>query len=280
MVTIRKRETSLENIQESFEDENMAYGLFREEEDKNVILSPKIEITEQDLNDIPALRELHDTILQWEEALKRARGQQAYTIKRAIIEMRKDQYVIKQSYKPVTQIQRITKSYVKNGSDFSTIFLSYLIDPSVAKKILNYYGDLRHSGELEFRLILDDLATKAFHNDPIRKRLYQLRLDGYTSKEISEKLQEEFNSTFSIGYITHVFNVQVAKKIARQAEEEYLMWLYKSKGLPMRQCKKCGEWLPEHKFFFSCTKKGNSIVYLSVCKSCRNKYQKRAGSKK
>lgn len=63
MITVRKRETSLEGIQESFEDENMAYGLFKEQGDKNVILSPKIAITEQDLEEIPFLRQLHETIL-------------------------------------------------------------------------------------------------------------------------------------------------------------------------------------------------------------------------
>lgn len=275
MITVRKRETSLEGIQESFEDENMAYGLFKEQGDKNVILSPKIAITEQDLEEIPFLRQLHETILQWEQLLKKSRGKDAFVIKKAIIDMRKDQYIIKQSYKQPISAHKITKTYIKSGDDIINIYLTSLLDPKIVKKILTLYHDIQNSGEPEFKMTFDEIVNKALSNDPLRKRLYELRIQGYPDKEISSKLQDEFGRTFSVGYISHVFNVQIVKRITKQAEEDYLLWFYKKNNLPMRRCNKCGELLPEHNVFFSCTKRKGKTAFLSTCKSCRNKYKKR-----
>lgn len=275
MITVRKRETSLEGIQESFEDENMAYGLFKEQGDKNVILSPKIAITEQDLEEIPFLRQLHETILQWEQLLKKSRGKDAFVIKKAIIDMRKDQYIIKQSYKQPISAHKITKTYIKSGDDIINTYLTSLLDPKIVKKILTLYHDIQNSGEPEFKMTFDEIVNKALSNDPLRKRLYELRIQGYPDKEISSKLQDEFGRTFSVGYISHVFNVQIVKRITKQAEEDYLLWFYKKNNLPMRRCNKCGELLPEHNVFFSCTKRKGKIAFLSTCKSCRNKYKKR-----
>jgi hypothetical protein len=68
-------------------------------ENKNTLFSPKISITKEDLNTIPPLKQLRDTITEWETALKRSTGtKDAYIIKKALIEMRKDQYLIKQAY--------------------------------------------------------------------------------------------------------------------------------------------------------------------------------------
>lgn len=67
------------------------------EEDKNVIFQPKISITKKDLETIPLLAQLRETIDQWEEALPRTSGKEAYVIKKALIDMRKDQYIIKQA---------------------------------------------------------------------------------------------------------------------------------------------------------------------------------------
>lgn len=275
MITVRKRETSLEGIQESFEDENMAYGLFKEQGDKNVILSPKIAITEQDLEEIPFLRQLHETILQWEQLLKKSRGKDAFVIKKAIIDMRKDQYIIKQSYKQPISAHKITKTYIKSGDDIINTYLTSLLDPKIVKKILTLYHDIQNSGEPEFKMTFDEIVNKALSNDPLRKRLYELRIQGYPDKEISSKLQDEFGRTFSVGYISHVFNVQIVKRITKQAEEDYLLWFYKKNNLPMRRCNKCGELLPEHNVFFSCTKRKGKTAFLSTCKSCRNKYKKR-----
>lgn len=78
--------------------EDGVYNLIKEN-DKNVIFAPKISITKKDLEEIPPLRQLRDAIERWEAKLKVATGRDAYIIKKALIEMRKDQYLIKQFYR-------------------------------------------------------------------------------------------------------------------------------------------------------------------------------------
>jgi hypothetical protein len=90
LATITKRETSLEGLASQFENgEDGLYDLMVEE-DKNVIFKPKIAITKKDLEEIPELQQARDAIHYWEEKLKTATGRDAFIIKKAIIDFRKD----------------------------------------------------------------------------------------------------------------------------------------------------------------------------------------------
>ena len=87
--TINKRETSFENLASQFESgEDGIYDLITE--NKNVIFRPKISITQKDLDEIPELRQVREAIQYWESRLKTATGRDAFIIKTAIIELRKD----------------------------------------------------------------------------------------------------------------------------------------------------------------------------------------------
>jgi len=87
--TISTRETSFEGLVSQFENgEDGVYNLITK--NKNVIFKPKVSITKKDLEEIPPLRQLRESITQWEAALKRAEGKKAYIIKKSLIEMRKD----------------------------------------------------------------------------------------------------------------------------------------------------------------------------------------------
>lgn len=59
MVTINKRETSFEGLVGKFENgEDGIYNMIIE--DKNVLLTPKYSITQEDIDSIPHLKELRD----------------------------------------------------------------------------------------------------------------------------------------------------------------------------------------------------------------------------
>jgi hypothetical protein len=96
-VTIDKRETSFEGLVEKFENgEDGIYNLMTN--DKNIIFQHKQEITEEDIETVPGLKELHNAIVEVEAAAKAATGKKKYLLKKQLIEMRKDQYVLKNSY--------------------------------------------------------------------------------------------------------------------------------------------------------------------------------------
>ena len=108
--TIRERETSLEGLSASFENkysdgggnhsaEDYVYNLIIEN-DKNIILTPKKSITQQDIQEIPGMANLIKEIKRLEnEVFPYAKGKQRYSVKKNIIELYKDTYVLKACYK-------------------------------------------------------------------------------------------------------------------------------------------------------------------------------------
>ena len=105
-ITVTKREMSFEGLVGRLENgEDGIYNMIAN--DKNIIFQPKVSITPQDLEEMPELKKLHEAILKVEEQLKTARGKTAYKLRKQLIEMRKDQYVIKGSYKKPIKTQNV-----------------------------------------------------------------------------------------------------------------------------------------------------------------------------
>ena len=95
MTTVNKRETSFEGLVAQFENgEDGIYNLIANN-NKNIIFQPKVTITKKDIEEIKELKQLKEAITIWENKLKTTTGKDAYIIKRTLIELRKDQYIIK-----------------------------------------------------------------------------------------------------------------------------------------------------------------------------------------
>ena len=89
MITVNKRETSFEGLAEKFENgEDGIYNLMTN--DKNILFSPKIEITARDIETVPGLKSLKEAMAQVEAAGKVATGKNKYLLKKQLIEMRRD----------------------------------------------------------------------------------------------------------------------------------------------------------------------------------------------
>ena len=82
LVTINKRETSYQGLVSKFE--NGEDGLFNItiENDKNVILTPKVSITPKDVAEIPELQALKESIEIIKDKGVRANGKEKYQLKR------------------------------------------------------------------------------------------------------------------------------------------------------------------------------------------------------
>ena len=98
MITINKRETSYQGLAESFESgEDGLYNLMID--DKNRLLTHKYKITEKDLNEIKPLKDLRESIAAVEKMEKEATGKRKFLLKKQLIEMHQEQYIIKNFYK-------------------------------------------------------------------------------------------------------------------------------------------------------------------------------------
>ena len=285
MTTVNKRECSFEGLVSQLENgEDGIYNLVNE--DKNVIFQPKIQITQRDLDTIPYLKQLRDTINAWEAAAKHASGKDAFIMKKALIEMRKDQYLIKQAYyQPIvscklTKTSRVIppledKSYLK-GSEIVVKGIS-LMDTKTVSAVLCNYTKLKEDSWDQFdgdtwylMQDFDKLCTKALADYPIYDRIVEWKIDGKPNSEIQKLLDEEFNQTYSVEYISSLWRNKIPKVIAEQAKEDFLIWEYTRRGYPMKKCSKCGQIKPANNLFFSKNKTSKDNWY-SICKKCRNK---------
>ena len=292
MTTVNKREISFEGLVEQFENgEDGVYNLITN--NKQIIFQPKVTITKKDLEEIPALKQLYDTIIFWEKRLKLAEGKDKYIIKKALIEMRKDQYIIKNAYrKPIipnklthsTRVIRLedkTHEFDKDGYPIPEGFS--LLNPKICEIILCNYSRLKEDSQDNFEsdtwyMIHDfeNACDKALKPYPLYMRLVEYKIDGLQNIEIQEKLQFEFGIKHSVEYISSLWRNKIPKLIAAAAEDEYLDWYYLNveRG-QYKKCSRCGQIKLAHNKYFSKNKTSKDGFY-SICKECRNK---KAGQK-
>lgn len=285
LVTVNKRETSFEGLVSQFENgEDGIYNLMTK--NKNIIFQPKKSITKQDLEEIQPLRQLKEAIDLWEAKLKTVKGKDAFIIKSALIEMRKDQYVIKNAYRQPIVTTKLTRTkyflkldenitFDKDGYCVSTGVTC--IDPRICETALCNYAKLKQVSEGNFESDLwyfmfdfDQLLEKALKDEPLYRRIVQYKIEGLQNEEIQKALQEEFNMTHTVEYISSLWRNKIPKMIASVAEDEYLQWYYlnEKKG-KYKRCSRCGQIKLAHSKYFSKNKTSKDGFY-SLCKCCRN----------
>ena len=294
--TINKRETSFEGLINKFDNgEDGIYNMIAN--DKNIIFTPKVSITHKDLDEIPALRELREAIEQVEIAEKAARGKRKFLLKKQLIEMRQDQYVIKNAYrKPIYCVNAI-KSFSKLDLDEKILFddkeLAYstglisLLDAKHISALLCHYSRLKEdvwgkfSSDTYYLMEdLDALIEKTLKEKyPLYYDLLIYKIDGKQNLEIQNLLYEKHGIKHSVEYISSLWRNKIPKLLAEQEQEDYLIWYYtfEKKG-KWKKCSRCGEIKLAHNLFFS-KNKTSKDGYYSICKACRNKKTKDKGEK-
>ena len=287
LTTVNKRETSYEGLVSQLENgEDGIYNLIGDN-NKNVIFQPKITITKEDIETIPFLKQLREAIEDWERKLKKAEGKEAYIIKKTIIELRKDQYIIKNDYQKPVIPQKITKSKNFPVLDCSHSFDDEgyvipegvtLVDPKVVSAVLCNYLGLKQECDGKFDRDLwylmydfDVLLEEALVDYPLYKRIVEYKIDGLQNAEIQSLIAEEFGITHSVEYISSLWRNKIPKMIASMAEDQYLDWFYtdQEKG-KYKKCSRCGQIKLAHNKYFSKNKTSKDGFY-SICKNCRNK---------
>jgi len=199
MATINKRETSFEGLVSQLENgEDGIYNMITN--NKNVIFQPKVMITKKDVEEVPGLSQLRDAIKMWEQRLKTASGKEAFIIKTTIIELRKDQYLLKDSFRKPIIPKNITRSkhFTTLEDDFSFDDEGYIVpegvslcNPKVVSAILCNYNLLMSESWGEFERDLwvvmktfNSIADAALKDYPLYERITEYKVDGLQNIEI------------------------------------------------------------------------------------------------
>ena len=288
MVTVNKRETSFEGLAGKLENgEDGIYGMIAN--DKNIIFSPKVSITEEDIAEIPGLKELRTEIERVEEAAKNARGKKAFLLKKQAIEMRQDQYVLKNAYRKPIFCMNLIKSISKinldeeitvddKGEVKSTGFINLFNDKHISILLCNY-AKLKEDSWSDFnndlKWLMFDLDTAVDNalqeKYPLYYDLVIYKIDGKQNQEIQDLLFQKHGIKHSVEYISSLWRNKIPKLIAEQAQTDWLIWHYtqEEKG-KWKKCSRCGQIKLAHNRFFSKNKTSKDGFY-SICKECRNK---------
>lgn len=288
MVTVNRRETSFQGLAGQLENgEDGIYNMIAN--DKNIIFMPKVTITEEDIKEIPGLKDLRDAIDNVEKQFKAATGKRKFLLKKQLIEMRQDQYVLKSVYRQPMYMMNVTKSFSKlqldgkititeDGQVKSTELVS-LFDQKHVSALLCNYSKLKEDAWSKFSSDsyylmedLDNLIERTLKDKyPLYYDLLIYKIDGKQNIEIQELLNEKHGIKHSVEYISSLWRNKIPKLLAEQAQEDYLIWYYtmQERG-KWKRCSRCGEVKLAHNRFFSKNKTSKDGFY-SICKCCRNK---------
>ncbi len=275
LVTVNKRETSREGLIDKLEGgESAFYQLIKQ--DRSTILTPKVEITEEDIAEVPGLAQLREEIAKLEKLLKtsdkldtKSRGK----VKQTIIEMRRDQYVLKNAYRqPIfgkgnPTVMDTDATYDLSLQDASQVLALLVNYPQLKEEFLdNNMSDMKWILE-----DLDRLIKKALKDKESLMFILQGKMIGASNNEIRALLKEIFNLDHTQEYISSLYRNKIPALIVEAARDEWINYMYtdKLKG-NYKRCSRCKKIKLANNRNFSINRTSSSQFY-SICKECRNK---------
>lgn len=289
LITVNKRETSFEGLVGKNENtnEDSIYNIIAN--DKNIIFAPKISITEEDIETVPGLKQLREAIDRVEEQQKVARGKRAFLLKKQLIEMRQDQYILKNMYKKPIYLINTVKSlskldlsediYINEKGEVVSTGLINLYNPKHISLLLCNYSKIKEDSWENFnsdiKWMMEDLdnliESTLKDNYPLYYDLLIYKIDGLSNLDIQEKINEKYKIKHSVEYISSLWRNKIPKLLADKAANDWLIWHFtnEEKG-KWKKCSKCGQIKLAHNRFFSKNNTSKDHFY-SICKECRNK---------
>ncbi len=247
-------------------------------------------IDQEDLDTIPYLNNIQEEIKKLKEAEDNStEGKQRYSIHQNIIDLSKDQYLIRQSHQKTVGRASHTIKTVANLKIYENVMPNKdgtldidanvtLLLPNHVSALLCNYSNLKQECDGRFELDmyymlldLENLVTKALDDFPLYYDLLVYKIDGRTNIEIQQELQNSFGIHYSVEYISSLWRKKIPKLIAEEAQKQWLNWYYTEiKPGYWKKCNRCGQIKLGHTKFFSKNKSSKDGWY-SICKDCRNK---------
>lgn len=286
-----KRELSFEGLVQKFENgEDAIYGMIAN--DKNIIFTPKVEITQKDIDTIPGLKDLREAIDVVNKQYHAATGKKRAALRKQLIEMRKDQYVLRSAYHaPITCLNAVRsfntidldqKISLDDNDEFIIQGNFSLLNPEHVKAVLLNYSQLKENSYGSFKsdsyyMLFDfeNLVDNTFKDKyPMLYDLIIYKIDGKTNQQIQDLLYQDYGIRHSFEYLSSLWRRKIPKMIAEEARKEWLYYHYTNevKG-KWKRCSRCEKIKPAHSLFFS---KNNTSKdgWYSICKDCRREKNK------
>jgi hypothetical protein len=288
-VTIDKRQTSLETLIENLEmGESTLHNLIRN--DKNQKLVTKDQITEEEIEVSPRLKENIKVIESLSKQFQTATGPKRYFLKKQIIETWQQIYILRAAMNPApstikasNQIKTFAKMTIdehtwlgSNGLPKSTGVIN-LYTPEHVSFLLCYYNQLKQECgddlQSDMHFLLMDLE-RVTHNAlaehyPACYDLLIWKIDGLSNEQIIKKMEAKYGVRHTAQYYSSYWRKKVPKIIVKQAQKEWLEWYFTNKEYgSWRECGKCHKIKLEHPLFYSRNVHGRDGWY-SICKDCR-----------
>ena len=288
--TTNKRESSLEDIIFSLRNgEDGIYGMIIK--DKNQLMDPREKITQEDIDNIPGIAENLEVIDKLNHQLEKAKGNKKYQIKLNIIEVYKDIYLMKESFKNITARPKLSTQWRaiahvalpeqvhidEKGMPVAEGFS--LMNAENVSILLQHYEQFKGESEEDFQsdmkfllMDLDNIIDHAFDRYPVLYDLLQMRLMGYPGEEIKATLNARYDLQHSVQYYSTLWTQKIPKVIAEQAKKDYITWYYtyqEPMGHAWKKCGKCGKTLLAHPLFFSPNSSKDGLY--SICRDCRSR---------
>jgi len=292
LITINKRETSYQGLVSKFENGEDGLYNITIDNDKNVLLTPKISISPKDIAEIPDLRDLSEAIENVKGQVAKATGKNKYKMKKTLIEMYQEQYTIKNTVKQPILATNVAKTFVRsdfketitideNGMPHSNGLCSFFNPKHISALLCNYSALKQESwdrfdGDCYYMMMdLDELIEDTLRDEyPLYYDLLIYKIDGRSNAEIQFLLELNHGVKHSIEYISSLWRNKIPKLLAEGETKRYLNWYYttQEKG-KWKRCSRCGQVKLAHNIYFS-KNKTSKDGYYSICKDCRNKKNK------
>lgn len=282
---IRKKEVSLDELEEK-EKKDLEFNFKK---------YPKMKITKKDLETIPEIKAIQDTI----DFIKKNRlsdekyRSKKYQYAQICKELRQYQIEIKRSTLRPIEFKRLgwettimnydgDTGYIDENGNYKLVSENYINfgDPKHIRYLLKFYSSLKQdtwddlNGDMKYILyVLEYLIDKTELKD-YEKDVIIWYIDGYKQIEIINMIYDKYGLEWNSNYLSRVLNQIIPKKIANTFWDDFEEWFYtfKAKGV-YKTCSKCGQNKLANEKYFRKNQNSPDKLY-SVCRECEVKNKK------
>jgi len=283
---------------------------------REVYTNPKPSISREDDADIPGMTELWDFIDHFDLFIKKVTGKEewgegekqhslsSYDLFKSrhwLIDLRKQQYVLKEGYKPPIRFKSIIRQstrkinwdsdsgYAKtqrgNGDDGDWIWVlvrEHTLDFGEATHIqglINNYSRLKQDSYDDFQSdmkyilwVLEKIVDECNFSD-VRKDIIVRKIDGQTNVQLHDYLHITYGLDYSANYISTIFTHEICGKIAKRYLSSIQEWKLRDKEEMWKVCTRCGKKKLANEENFT-KKKSSKDGFNTRCKVCEKEIRK------